>query len=426
MPAALTPMMQQYLSLKEKYSDCLLFFRLGDFYEMFFEDAVTASRELDIVLTGRDCGLEERAPMCGVPFHAVDSYIAKLIDKGYKVALCEQMTDPALSKGLVERDVIRVYTAGTVIEESMLDERANNYIVSIFLSERQAGLAFCDVSTGAFTISELSLEERPDELINELVRISPTEIIANDALFLQEGLIKTLQANYYIQCANNRDFAPQRAEAKLLSHFKVASLAGFGCEGMPCAVSAAGALLAYLEETQKNNLEHIKKLCVLRKSLYMGLDAATRRNLELTKPLHFEGNKRSTLLYLLDKTATAMGARYLRAAIEQPLQSIEDINARLDAVEELVKNRASRETLHEALDSIYDIERLCSRIAYGSVNARDCVSLRQSLEKLPAVIEQAGKLEAGAFHRIAQELDAMEDIRALLGSAIVDDPPIGV
>ncbi len=426
MPAALTPMMQQYLSLKEKYSDCLLFFRLGDFYEMFFEDAVTASRELDIVLTGRDCGLEERAPMCGVPFHAVDSYIAKLIDKGYKVALCEQMTDPALSKGLVERDVIRVYTAGTVIEESMLDERANNYIVSIFLSERQAGLAFCDVSTGAFTISELSLEERPDELINELVRISPTEIIANDALFLQEGLIKTLQANYYIQCANNRDFAPQRAEAKLLSHFKVASLAGFGCEGMPCAVSAAGALLAYLEETQKNNLEHIKKLCVLRKSLYMGLDAATRRNLELTKPLHFEGNKRSTLLYLLDKTATAMGARYLRAAIEQPLQSIEDINARLDAVEELVKNRASRETLHEALDSIYDIERLCSRIAYGSVNARDCVSLRQSLEKLPAVIEQAGKLEAGAFHRIAQELDAMEDIRALLCSAIVDDPPIGV
>ena len=419
-------MMQQYLSLKEKYSDCLLFFRLGDFYEMFFEDAVTASRELDIVLTGRDCGLEKRAPMCGVPFHSVDSYIARLIEKGYKVALSEQLTDPALSKGLVERDVVRVYTAGTVIEESMLDERANNYIASLFLSGEEAGVAFCDVSTGSFTVSELSVADGADELTNELVRISPTEVIANDALFLRESLIKTLQANYRVQCVDNRDFAPARAEGKLLAHFKVSTLAGFGCAEMPCAISAAGALLSYLEETQKNSLAHIKKLTVLRRSLYMGLDAATRRNLELTKPLRFEGSKRSTLLYLLDKTATAMGARYLRAAIEQPLQSVDDINARLDAVEELVKNRAAREALHDSLDSIYDIERLCSRIAYGSVNARDCVALRQSLEKLPGIMELAAKLETSAFARIGSDLDAMEDIRALLASAIIDDPPIGV
>ncbi len=426
MPANVTPMMSQYLQLKEKYGDCLLLFRLGDFYELFFEDAITASRELEIVLTGRDCGLEERAPMCGVPHHAVHSYIAKLIDKGYKVALCEQLTDPALSKGLVERDVVRIYTAGTIIEESMLDERANNYIVALYYFDGGVGLACCDVSTGSFTVSEFQEEEEPQALIDELVRISPNEIIANESLFVQEGLIRRVQALSRVHCEDGRNFDPTRAEARLKRHFSVNTLASFGCDRMNLAIPAAGALIAYLEETQKNSLSHIRKIGVLRRSLFMAIDAATRRNLELTKPLHFEGSKRSTLLYLLDNTSTAMGARLLRAYIEQPLQNVDEINARLDAVGELVSNMRAREALGSALDAIYDIERLCSRIAYGTVNARDCVSLRASLLKLPQVIELTGTLQSAAYLRIASRLDAMEDVRALLEAAIVDEPPVGV
>ncbi len=426
MPANVTPMMSQYLRLKEKYGDCLLFFRLGDFYEMFFEDALTASRELEIVLTGRDCGLEERAPMCGVPYHAVDNYIAKLIDKGYKVALCEQLTDPALSKGLVERDVVRIYTAGTIIEESMLDERANNYIVSLYYFDGGVGLAFSDVSTGGFCVMEFQGEGVHQALLDELVRISPNEIIANDSLFVQEPLVKRIQSAYRIHCEDSRNFEPAKAEARLLRHFNISSLSPFGCDKMALAVPAAGALMAYLEETQKNSLAHIRKISVTRRSLFMALDAATRRNLELTKPLHFEGSKRSTLLYLLDKTETAMGARLLRAWIEQPLQNIDEIEARLDAVGELVSSLQGREALGAALDSIYDIERLCSRIAYGTVNARDCVALRASLAKLPAIMELTGKLRAAPYLRIASRLDAMEDIHALLDEAIVDEPPAGV
>ncbi len=426
MPTGLTPMMSQYLALKEKYSDCLLFFRLGDFYEMFFEDAVTASKVLDIALTGRDCGLETRAPMCGVPFHAVNSYIAKLIENGYKVALCEQLTDPALSKGLVERDVVRVYTAGTIIEENMLDERENNYIIAIYVGDTEVGLACCDVSTGSFTVSEISIDDKIDDLINEMARISPREAIANEAYFIREDISKAIGLNCAVTCANGRDFEPVRSEAKLLMHFQVQSLQSLGCGELKNAVCAAGALLSYLESTQKNSLEHIKKLIVLQRSLYLGLDAATRRNLELTKPLHSDGGRKSTLLYQLDKTSTAMGARFLRAAIEQPLQNIDDINSRLNAVDELVQKRAQREQLSDLLDNIYDIERLCSRIAYGSVNARDCVSLRVSLDKLPALIDKVRELETGAFCRIARELDAMEDICGLLADAIIDDPPISV
>ena len=426
MPASLTPMRQQYLTLKEKYSDCLLFFRLGDFYEMFFEDALTAARELDIVLTGRDCGLEERAPMCGVPYHSVDSYISRLIEKGYKVAVCEQLTDPALAKGLVERDVVRVFTPGTVIEESMLNERKNNYIAALFLCEDMLGLAYCDVSTGDFTVAELSSEKWQSELTDELARIQPTEIIANDALFLQETLVKRLQSGSFLSCYASWAFEHQQANTRLCAHFGVASLAGFGCDKLTCAVSAAGALLAYLEETQKNSLAHIRKLSVLRRTLFMGLDASTRRNLELTQPLRFEGSKKSTLLYLLDKTSTAMGARLLRAWLEQPLQNLDDINARLDAVEELFKKQHARETLRNALNSIYDIERLCSRIAYGTVHARDCDALRTSLGRLPEVLDAVNTLEAPEFRRIAANLDVMEDICALLKNAIVENPPISV
>ena len=263
MPADLTPMMRQYIDIKEAHSDCIVMYRLGDFYEMFFEDAVIASKELEIVLTGRDCGLDERAPMCGVPYHAVEIYINKLIEKGYKVAICEQMTDPRESKGLVERDVIRIITPGTVIEDSMLSERRNNYIVSIFLYENRFGFAYCDVSTGSFTVFESTQENWLSELTDELARIAPSEIVANDALFLQELLIRRLQSAYYTQCYGNWAYELEGARARLLRHFNVASLNCYGCEDMPCAISAAGALLAYLEDTQKNSLSHIRSIRVL-------------------------------------------------------------------------------------------------------------------------------------------------------------------
>jgi DNA mismatch repair protein MutS len=325
MPASLTPMMRQYLELKEKYSDCLLFFRLGDFYEMFFEDAETASKELELVLTGRDCGLTERAPMCGVPYHSVESYINRLIAKGHKVAICEQLSDPEESKGVVDRDVIRIITPGTVIEESMLEERKNNYIAAVFLQDKQAGIAFSDVSTGSFEILEVSCEKNFNALQDELARILPTEIITNDAVFMQEQLIRSLQSLYYVQCYTNSSFVYASAYERLLRHFKVASLDGFGCKGLQCAVGAAGALISYLEETQKNGLEHISRISVIKRSEYMCLDASTRRNLELTRPLRYDGNKKSTLLDLLDHTETAMGGRMLSSWLEQPLQSIERI-----------------------------------------------------------------------------------------------------
>ncbi|HWS29938.1 MAG TPA: DNA mismatch repair protein MutS [Clostridia bacterium] len=422
--AKLTPMMQQYLTLKEKHADCLLLFRLGDFYELFFEDAVTASRELEITLTGRDCGLSERAPMCGVPYHAVDTYINKLIEKGYKVAICEQLTDPALSKGLVERDIIRIITPGTVIEESMLSERKNNYIASIFFQDADVGLAYCDVSTGVFYALSLGGEGREDELTSELARIQASEVIANDALFMQEHLIKSIQSSSYTACYSNDAYLPATAEGTLSSHFGADGIKAI--EEQPLALCASGALLSYLEETQKNALAHIKKIELFERSKFMSIDAATRKNLELTQPIRTDAGKRATLLFLLDKTCTAMGGRLLRTWVEQPLQSAYEIGQRLDAVEELVKKPVERSALIKSLDSVYDIERLCSRIAYGTVNARDCEALRVSLSRLPNIIAVLTKLSALEFENAAAALDPMEDIYSLLASAIVDGPPLSV
>ncbi|HWR17984.1 MAG TPA: DNA mismatch repair protein MutS [Clostridia bacterium] len=422
--AKLTPMMQQYLNLKEKHADCLLLFRLGDFYELFFDDAITASRELEITLTGRDCGLSERAPMCGVPYHAVDTYINKLIEKGYKVAICEQLTDPTLSKGLVERDIIRIITPGTVIEESMLNDRKNNYIASIFFQNADVGLAYCDVSTGVFYALSLNGEGFEDELTSELARIQATEVIANDALFLQENLIKSIQSSSYTTCYSNDAYLPAAAEGTLSSHF--------GTEGInkikeyPQALCASGALLSYLEETQKNGLVHFKKIELFERSKFMSIDAATRKNLELTQPIRTDAGKRATLLYLLDKTCTSMGGRLIRTWVEQPLQSTYEIGQRLDAVEELVKKPVERSALIKSLESVYDIERLCSRIAYGTVNARDCEALRVSLSRLPNIIAIVSKLTALEFENTAAMLDPMEDIYALLANAIVDGPPLSV
>ncbi|MDR1619103.1 MAG: DNA mismatch repair protein MutS [Clostridiales bacterium] len=423
----ITPLMRQYLALKEKYQDCLLLFRLGDFYEMFFEDAITASRELEIVLTGKDCGLEERAPMCGVPYHSVNTYIRRLIEKGYKVALCEQLSDSTPGQGLVERDVVRVITPGTVIEETMLDENANNYLLSIYLEGEDAGLAYADVSTGGSFVGELHGDLTFSQLMDELARIQPTEIIANDALFLQSGLVKRLSGSCcFLQNYAHWAYEEQAALRRLLRHFDVASLDGFGCSDMHYAICAAGALMAYLEETQKNALSHIHSMRFIRQTDYLMMDAATRRNLELTKPLHFEGSKKNTLLNLLDETQTAMGGRMLKTFIEQPLQDIGRINDRLEAVEDLGTNIIQRDALREALSSIYDIERLCSRIAYGTVNARDCAALRASLWKLPVIIDITKGFQAASLLKIADATDPLEDIKDLLARAIVDEPPLSI
>ena len=422
----LTPMMRQYLELKEKYSDCLLFFRLGDFYEMFFDDAKTAAKELELVLTGRDCGLEERAPMCGVPYHSVDVYINRLIEKGYKVAICEQMEDPALAKGLVERDVIRIITPGTVIEERMLDEGRNNYIVSIHMDGGRIGFAYADVSTGGFFACELEGERALTQLTDELARLQPTQIIAGEGLFLQPLLCKRLSSQYYLERYQDRAFQTAAARERLLRHFHVASLQGFGCEGLPAAVSAAGALMQYLEETQKNALSHIHTLRMLNRSSYMNLDAATRRNLELTQPLQHGGSRKNTLLYLLDRTKTAMGSRLLRDWIDRPLQNAGAIVRRQEAVAALAADMPARRSLQEQLAGVYDIERLCSRIVYGSINGRDCIALRNSLRAIPAVQQLLQALAADPLREDAAALDPMEDIAALLAAAIAEEPPAGV
>ena len=422
----LTPMMRQYVELKEKHQDCLLFFRLGDFYEMFFEDAETASKELDLVLTGRDCGLAERAPMCGVPYHSVDVYINRLIQKGYKVAICEQMEDPALAKGLVERDVIRIITPGTVIEERMLQEGKNNYLVSVFLADQHIGLAYADVSTGAFVAGELSGIQMQTELFDELTRLQPTEIIANDALFLQPLLQKRISASYYLEHYSEKAFLQAAAKERLLRHFQTATLAGFGCEGMPYAISAAGALMQYLEETQKNALSHIRRLRVLNRTEYMQLDASTRRNLELTQPLRHDGNKKHTLLSLLNDTKTAMGSRMLRDWIDRPLQKCGAIVRRQEAVSRCFSDLLLRNQIQETLASVYDIERLCSKIVYGSLNARDCIALLQTLLRIPILISLLSSCDTEALGEIRDRLDAMEDIANLLSAAIIDDPPTNI
>lgn len=361
--------------------------------------------------------------MCGVPYHSVDVYINRLIEKGYKVAICEQMEDPALAKGLVERDVIRIITPGTVIEERMLDEGRNNYIVSIHMDGGRIGFAYADVSTGGFFACELEGERALTQLTDELARLQPTQIIAGEGLFLQPLLCKRLSSQYYLERYQDRAFQTAAARERLLRHFHVASLQGFGCEGLPAAVSAAGALMQYLEETQKNALSHIHTLRMLNRSSYMNLDAATRRNLELTQPLQHGGSRKNTLLYLLDRTKTAMGSRLLRDWIDRPLQNAGAIVRRQEAVAALAADMPARRSLQEQLAGVYDIERLCSRIVYGSINGRDCIALRNSLRAIPAVQQLLQALAADPLREDAAALDPMEDIAALLAAAIAEEPP---
>ncbi len=413
-------MMQQYQRIKEKYHDCLLFFRVGDFYEMFFEDANTASRELELTLTGKDCGLPERAPMCGVPHHAVNTYVERLVSKGYRVAICEQMEDPALAKGLVERDVIRVYTAGTLNDPSMLDERKPSYILSVCAQSGKCGLAFCDVSTGEFQV--YAVDKPENRIADEIARISPSEIITQDIQRLQALMPGEEFPSVSRQPASWFTYA--NAEGELLSHFHLQDLSGLGLTGEDREMTgAAGALLHYLRETQKNALEHITGLRLYQGSKYMLLDAHTRRNLELTESIRGR-NRKGTLLQLLDRTSTAMGGRLLRSWIEQPLVDRMQINRRLDAVEEFTDQHVLCERLAQELTKVYDVERLLSKVSYQSLNAHDCLSLCASFGRIPSIRGLLGGCRSSCVKEILESLDPLEDITDLLTRAIHPDAPV--
>ena len=422
--AELTPMMRQYMETKKEYPDCILFYRLGDFYEMFFDDALTASKELEITLTGKNCGLEERAPMCGVPYHAVDGYLNRLVSKGYKVAICEQMEDPATAKGLVKRDVVRIVTPGTNLDTQALDESRNQYIMCVVYIADRYGLSVADVTTGDYFVSEIDDSEK---LFDEIYRYMPSELICNEAFYmsgmdldlLKEKLgitIYTLDAWY---------FDDEICARTLKDHFHVGALEGLGLADYDCGVIAAGALLKYLLETQKQDLSHITGLTVCASGKYMLLDSSTRRNLELCETLR-EKQKRGSLLWVLDKTKTAMGARTLRKYIEQPLIRKKDIEERLDAVAELKDQAISREEIREYLSSVYDLERLMCKITYQSANPRDLIAFERSLSMLPHIRCILQDMSSSLLKELYQELDPLEDLCALIQKAIVDDPPIAM
>ncbi len=419
--ATLSPMMQQYMHIKEQHPDALLFFRLGDFYEMFFDDALTASRELELTLTARDCGLPERAPMCGVPHHSVQTYLSRLLEKGYKVAICEQMQDPAETKGLVERAVVRIVTPGTVIEQNMLDERANSYLLALCLDGERAGLAFADVSTGEFYAYEIP--NAGAALADEVARIAPKETIANDATVLAVGAGLSLPIK--VEAYSAKAFSFSAARDALLEHFALQSLDAFGMAELKLAVCAAGALMRYLGDTQRNALQHITALRRYQNESFLLLDRTARRNLELTETLRGRG-KQGTLLALLDQTATAMGGRMLRSWIEQPLCDQRAIELRLDAVSALHAEHVTMQTLYEELRGVYDIERLLSKLSYRTIHARDCLALCASLERLPGVLSLLSDVHSEALDALSSQIDPLPEVGALLSRAIHPDAPLAL
>ena len=420
--AGLTPMMQQYMETKKQYQDCILFYRLGDFYEMFFEDALTASKVLEITLTGKDCGLEERAPMCGIPFHAVDGYLNRLVSKGYKVAICEQVEDPKLAKGIVKREVIRIVTPGTNLNTQALEESKNNYLMCIACFQNRIGVSIVDVTTGDFYMTEV---ESLTKLQDELYKYMPTEIICNDAFVMSGYDIEDLKSRLGMAVYTLEPwyFDDDGCRKCLMQHFKVNTLAGLGLEDFPSGMISAGAAMQYLLETQKTDLTHINHIIPYLASRFMLLDSSTRRNLELTETLR-EKQKKGSLLWVLDKTKTAMGARRLRSDIEQPLIKMEDINARLDAVDQLCKNTVSRDEIREYLNPIYDMERLLGKVSYKSANPRDLVAFANSMEMLPHIKTVLKEFDSKLLSQIEQEIDGLEDLYHLIKDAICDDPPV--
>ena len=420
----LTPMMKQYMQTKEEYKDCILFYRLGDFYEMFFDDALTASKELEITLTGKNCGLEERAPMCGIPYHAVDSYLNRLVSKGYKVAIAEQMEDPKLAKGLVKREVIRVVTPGTICDNKALDETKNNYIMCIVYMADRYGLSVADVTTGEYLVTELDSQTK---LMDELYKFMPSEIVCNEAFYMSGLDLDDLKNRLHMAIYSLEAwyFDDALCRETLQEHFKVASLEGIGLSDYECGMIASGALLKYLEETQKNSLSHMSRLTRYATGNYMVLDSATRRNLELVETLR-EKQKRGSLLWVLDKTKTAMGARTLRKYVEQPLIDKKSIVKRLDAVAELKDNAICREEIREYLNPVYDLERLVGKITYQSANPRDLIAFQSSLSMLPSVKCILKDMESDLLKEIYEELDPLEELCDLVGRAIQEEPPLAM
>ena len=420
----LTPMMQQYMETKKQYPDCILFYRLGDFYEMFFEDAITASRELELTLTGKACGLEERAPMCGVPYHAVETYLTRLVNKGYKVAIGEQMEDPRLAKGLVKREVTRIVTPGTNLNLQSLEESKNNFLMSIVYTPTKIGISVADVTTGDYYLTEV---DDLKKLNDELMKYEPSEIIHNEAFMVSGFDLEGLRSKYHISvnALEPHMFDDEGCKRALLKHFKVNTLIGLGIEDFPVGMLAAGGLLQYLYETQKTDLAHFTHIYPYLTNKYMLLDSATRRNLELTETLR-DKQKRGSLLWVLDKTKTAMGGRLLRSMIEQPLIDKEEMELRLDAIEELNRDSVSRDELREYLNPVYDLERLLSKVTYKTANPRDFIAFRNSLEMLPAIKKVLKSFSKQELSGIENDIDSLEDVYELIRSSIEEDPPVTI
>lgn len=425
--ANLSPMMQQYFEIKKQNPNTILFFRLGDFYEMFYEDAKLASKELELTLTGRDCGQEERAPMCGVPFHSYESYVARLVAKGYKVAICEQMEDPALAKGLVKRDIIRVITPGTVLESSMLDETRNNFICSLCIEGPVAGICFADISTGELHATLLDGEGLTEQIKNELSRYSPREILVNQNTLELSELPKFIRERLSasLELLDNTEFEPQDCSLLVLEQFHSKSLADLNLSDQTEIVQSIGALLSYLKRTQRVGIERINGIDLYTGAQFMHLDLNARRNLELLETMRNK-EKRGSLLWVLDKTRTAMGKRLIRSWIEQPLLSPVQINRRLNAVEELTQDAILRDSIAEQLTGIHDLERLMSRIVYGSANGRELRSLSSAIGRLPALKTLLQSVKSNLLTEIHQNIDTLDDVYQVIDQAIVEEPPFSI
>lgn len=421
---SLSPMMVYYCQTKCAYKDSILFYRLGDFYEMFFEDAKTVSRELELTLTGKDCGLSERAPMCGIPYHAAETYINRLIDKGYKVAICEQVEDPKTAKGIVKREVTRVVTPGTNLNMQELDEGKNNYLMAIVCVGDHFGVSTADITTGDCYVTEID-EER--KLWDEINKFLPAEIICNDAFLVSGVDVDDLRNRLHISvfALESWYFGDDLCKQTLLEHFKISSLEGLGLADYDSGVIAAGSLFRYLLDTQKNTMEHMNKIIPYTTERYMVIDSSSRRNLELVETLR-EKQKRGSLLWVLDKTKTAMGARMLRSFVEQPLIDADAINERLDAVTELNMQAMLREEIREYLNPVYDLERLVSRISYRSANPRDLLAFKMSLEMIPHIKNLLANFTSPLLVRINEQMDGLEDLYTLLEASITEDPPLAV
>ena len=420
----LTPMMRHYLDTKEEYKDCIIFYRLGDFYEMFFDDAKTVSKELELTLTGKSCGLPERAPMCGVPFHAAETYLTRLVKKGYKVAICEQVEDPKNAKGMVKREVVRIVTPGTNIDNASLDETKHNYIMGIVCLDKEYGLSVCDVTTGDFVLTECDNDKG---LIDEINKFAPSEIICNES-FLVSGIdIDYLRSkqNIAISPLPNHYFEEYSACKVLTEHFKVNSINALGLNDFSLGAVSAGGLLMYLMDTQKSSLNQLNTIKPYIAGEYMLLDSSTRRNLELTETLR-DKEKKGSLLWVLDKTKTAMGARTLRSFIEQPLINPRDINNRLDVIEELNNDIINREEIREYLSGVYDLERLTTRVSYETANPRDLIALKNTLKVIPDIISLIGDYKSELFKKMNKEIDDLSDIYTLINDAIAEEPKITI